>query len=147
MRGEYNTTIDSRRSNKGSPPLARGVLDHCNERATLVRITPACAGSTSNGFMVSTAIQDHPRLRGEYMFIILIRLLNQGSPPLARGVRLNITFYGNRKGSPPLARGVRLNITFYGNRKGSPPLARGVPAPRQTHGTPTRITPACAGST
>ena len=50
LRGEYVDFTENAILILGSPPLARGVLDHCNERATLVRITPACAGSTCSLF-------------------------------------------------------------------------------------------------
>ena len=53
----------------------------------MVRITPACAGSTAEGIVRDRHFEDHPRLRGEYDQKTDQKNDNSGSPPLARGVR------------------------------------------------------------
>ena len=50
----------------GSPPPARGARNGVPLGFFGVGITPACAGSTQVGWRLVTALQDHPRLRGEH---------------------------------------------------------------------------------
>ena len=61
------------------------------------RITPACAGSTNEDFKMIFGKKDHPRLRGEYNFLLDGMTAITGSPPLARGVHglatLDATYY------------------------------------------------------
>ena len=66
MRGEYDGTCQTRSGELGSPPLARGVLLSRKVFAFLIRITPACAGSTKINEIEILNGGDHPRLRGEY---------------------------------------------------------------------------------
>ena len=127
MRGEYFALITVTPSLAGSPPLARGVpLQHL-PLVRIVRITPACAGSTDNFRCAFCWAKDHPRLRGEYSLSFIFILLFKGSPPLARGVQMV---------QPAASR-----------ETGSPPLARGVQTVGETTVRNDRITPACAGST
>src|SRR5690606_32722845 len=53
-----------------------------------VRITPACAGSTSTRWSPATGWPDHPRMRGEHGVQRRVPDLLIGSPPHARGARL-----------------------------------------------------------
>ena len=87
MRGEYRICLCFRCFCRGSPPLARGVLCKSPVCNTLIRITPACAGSTPSGSDADGDRKDHPRLRGEYEFGQDLESEEQGSPPLARGVQ------------------------------------------------------------
>ena len=66
LRGEYQFSAPTLSSSTGSPPLARGVRQANGLMLTTIRITPACAGSTGNRFLLCIGFQDHPRLRGEY---------------------------------------------------------------------------------
>ena len=132
----------------GSPPLARGVLCLLISLAQSQRITPACAGSTLKLSPICFVKRDHPRLRGEYSETFAFALPPSGSPPLARGVRVNNgKSYIYTKDHPRL-RGeypfVPLCIVII---PGSPPLARGVLASFDCVSWYDRITPACAGST
>ena len=86
LRGEYFCAHPRVQVFSGSPPLARGVPNSFNSQALQIRITPACAGSTSVITFLFLLSRDHPRLRGEYRQILQHRLPLQGSPPLARGV-------------------------------------------------------------
>ena len=127
MRGEYFALITVTPSLAGSPPLARGVpLQHL-PLVRIVRITPACAGSTMEQPFDAHESKDHPRLRGEYYLHLSSCFSFQGSPPLARGVQMV---------QPAASR-----------ETGSPPLARGVQTVGETTVRNDRITPACAGST
>ena len=87
LRGEYFISLGTDTEILGSPPLARGVLSIFQKLRNLIRITPACAGSTlfvDNSF---AANRDHPRLRGEYLPQQEVLCVVSGSPPLARGVQ------------------------------------------------------------
>ena len=88
LRGEYFTSDSFIMYHLGSPPLARGVLSSSNPSNSIVRITPACAGSTRGTAAGYCGKQDHPRLRGEYYSKSAHLLSCDGSPPLARGVQL-----------------------------------------------------------
>ena len=89
LRGEYAPLSTCVASNGGSPPLARGVrVEHMRDLRQL-RITPACAGSTCRTHEGLEAVEDHPRLRGEYCKRMHRLLRRRGSPPLARGVLLS----------------------------------------------------------
>ena len=67
LRGEYESRYTLYRHRLGSPPLARGVLGIITLSRLQLRITPACAGSTTPFPCAHCIIQDHPRLRGEYL--------------------------------------------------------------------------------
>ena len=46
MRGEHKTAVGSLRANLGSSPHARGALPKEDAHNVIMRIIPACAGST-----------------------------------------------------------------------------------------------------
>ena len=147
MRGEYKFPKSRMTPLLGSPPLARGVHKLSKYIRKLVRITPACAGSTVSIAPRKLPRQDHPRLRGEYNLQLMVESIRLGSPPLARGVPIcrsdsQITFRITPAcaGSTPVAcakcsisedhprlRGEYF-ICLHGGFRfiGSPPLARGV---------------------
>ena len=66
LRGEYIFGIFAIPDRLGSPPLARGVQIRNEGDGAKLRITPACAGSTENFYLLICFARDHPRLRGEY---------------------------------------------------------------------------------
>ena len=111
------------------------------------RITPAYAGSTKSKSTASARKEDHPRLRGEYVFATVQTLPVRGSPPLTRGVRLSmINFQWQNRITPAYAGSTNLFSGFQPyiedhprlrgeyvysfpdskNCQGSPPLTRGV---------------------
>ena len=113
-------------------------------------------------------IQDHPRLRGEYLVFMVGTAIFTGSPPLARGVPLAIPYISNHFRITPACAGstalcsFRIFVTkdhprlrgeysrstrFAFFKPGSPPLARGVRQLASAQNVYRRITPACAGST
>ena len=68
-----------------SPLLARGKgLNGVNQKA-YTGITPACAGKSFRRLPHPSALEDHPRLRGEKSCWLLAIREMLGSPPLARG--------------------------------------------------------------
>ena len=88
MRGEYERERLNELFDKGSPPLARGILISASDCGLLDGITPACAGNTFLAEMHRTGEGDHPRLRGEYFSNSSQTFGVRGSPPLARGIRI-----------------------------------------------------------
>ena len=86
LRGEYKRSRRSMKEQTGSPPLARGVQLLIIFILQYVRITPACAGSTSYLLHLLRLRWDHPRLRGEYNRFYGAATGSVVSPPLARGV-------------------------------------------------------------
>ena len=89
LRGEYIKRGKIFSDGLGSPPLARGIPWCQIRRHFMTGITPACAGNTRFITKIRRVAWDHPRLRGEYGKVLLVRQLSIGSPPLARGIPLN----------------------------------------------------------
>ena len=52
--------------------------------------TPAYAGNTSDPSSTIPVFRDHPRLRGEYGRLPVPLIVPVGSPPLARGIPIQI---------------------------------------------------------
>ena len=92
LRGEYSCLRPLCRKCKGSPPLARGIPHHFYLCLILNRITPACAGNTHMEKLCLFRLEDHPRLRGEYLLIDSVAVGRIGSPPLARGILRSVCF-------------------------------------------------------
>ena len=70
MRGEYAFAILFPPKCQGSPPHARGIPAISNPSSSDPGITPACAGNTENQVHTWRFHWDHPRMRGEYVFMI-----------------------------------------------------------------------------
>ena len=155
-------------SNRGSSPLARGLLLPLRRRARRIRIIPARAGFTTDEALALGEIEDHPRSRGVYGDDRGETGEGAGSSPLARGLRVAVEivpalrgiiparagFTQHRPGTVrgggdhPRSRGVyRAPVTRLGGRGGSSPLARGLLRHRQPLSVVVRIIPARAGFT
>ena len=127
MRGEYCVLFHFSDWGRGSPPLARGILEKMSDESHPPGITPACAGNTSGFSGFCSSCKDHPRLRGEYKERAKKSRPSWGSPPLARGIPPTITNVEPISGITPLARGIHVCGVKHNKRP--------------------RITPACAGNT
>ena len=148
MRGEYFSSPLGISICRGSPPLARGILLFSSWDKHLPGITPACAGNTGWWRRRKRLLRDHPRLRGEYLrkSFPLTNLI--GSPPLARGILLNLRLRRSIRRITPACAGNTISKDFpqcliqdhprlrgeycylrrwRQGRQGSPPLARGIP--------------------
>ena len=168
LRGEYTLRNKSSFRCMGSPPLARGIrrISRWGKRST--GITPACAGNTTSGQTVITAVWDHPRLRGEYSALDALNLFGVGSPPLARGILGNeltplwktgitpacagntppaVIWRGTTRDHPRLRGEYDYCYSILEVPAGSPPLARGIRKPPAVCPWLQGITPACAGNT
>ena len=148
MRGEYFSSPLGISICRGSPPLARGIQVGGGHHTTGTRITPACAGNTVIFNITAKDPGDHPRLRGEYRLVAAEKAVTQGSPPLARGILLNLRLRRSIRRITPACAGNTISKDFpqcliqdhprlrgeycylrrwRQGRQGSPPLARGIP--------------------
>ena len=168
MRGEHWTPRPRLTETRGSSPHARGAPRAARHVRGREGIIPACAGSTSAARTTWIPSRDHPRMRGEHGWWVLIILLALGSSPHARGAppgegrsrlrpRIIPACAGSTRTPPRPAtpsrdhprmrgehEGYALNVESW---QGSSPHARGaLIAVLVTEATP-RIIPACAGST
>ena len=168
MRGENVNGVQRCADRLGSPPLARGKLDAALFDEVQARITPACAGKTSQLFCAASLLGDHPRLRGENYKEVYEDDDGKGSPPLARGKPDLGDLRGYTERITPACAGktwiqteIALDIGDHPRlrgenhlegipateQEGSPPLARGKQYISIRQCNPSRITPACAGKT
>ena len=68
----------------GSPPRVRERLYPSSRLSHLTRITPACAGKTSQTLALSQTNADHPRVCGKDFYLLSEVYLPHGSPPRVR---------------------------------------------------------------
>ena len=73
-RGEYPLTWRIQLPSEGSSPLSRGIRRSPRQDVPRRRIIPALAGNTSAPESQSPSRWDHPRSRGEYEHIAMLRL-------------------------------------------------------------------------
>ena len=85
MRGEQTGATVYLQPWSGSPPHARGAVAQTAVPLPWYGITPACAGSSSSSYPDVMLNWDHPRMRGEQVFVHNLSFEFQGSPPHARG--------------------------------------------------------------
>ncbi len=148
LRGEHPLGRRSTAPSGGSPPPARGAPQGRRRRVHVLRITPACAGSTSPPRTCGAGCGDHPRLRGEHVHPARTLRRSRGSPPPARGALPRCLRRHPACRITPRLRGEHgfwpiLSAT----NRGSPPPARGAQRHQRFLGVDVGITPACAGST
>ena len=105
LRGEYQSKQTGSLSGGGSPPLARGIPMTQAVCAHPIRITPACAGNTTDSKLEGRLHRDHPRLRGEYEESRGTDNGRLGSPPLARGIHLFRLWHGYKHRITPACAG------------------------------------------
>ena len=168
MRGEDPIVPLQSLAPYGSPPHARGRLQHLRSGLLLHRITPACAGKTAMDNAFADGGEDHPRMRGEDSREKNTQTYIMGSPPHARGRlsgmaaslrswRITPACAGKTIGRPftkptymdhPRMRGEDTARTPANTpANGSPPHARGRLIHVRIPIGHDRITPACAGKT
>ena len=116
--------------------------------AFMRRIIPARAGFTKTSIPSQCAAADHPRSRGVYYNEIGHETIDQGSSPLARGLRLPGP-HGPGEGRiiPARAGFTALGARDPGDGGGSSPLARGLLTRFLNATAEKRIIPARAGFT
>ena len=168
VRGEHQDSSSGPENEGGSSPRARGARVGSLLHVLVLRIIPACAGSTSPKPPCRRAERDHPRVRGEHRGFVSVNDGPAGSSPRARGAlvltsrllslgriipacagsTLEAQHSAPGKADHPRVRGehsrrLRANEAA----EGSSPRARGARG-RYRHVQNLRgIIPACAGST
>ena len=167
-RGVYIGTFPYNDADRGSSPLARGLLPPTGRGSSAWRIIPARAGFTAERQGCGRRLRDHPRSRGVYNVPAPPTGWDAGSSPLARGLpslpgllsraggiipaRAGFTAdagaRGGLTGDHPRSRGVYLPAwAAEALAEGSSPLARGLPMEPIITPAVTGIIPARAGFT
>ena len=168
VRGEHDAIDGKTITGAGSSPRARGARRPLLLRQLPNGIIPACAGSTRAPSSVCPGRRDHPRVRGEHLYLGGGADVTPGSSPRARGARGAAPPRRPRRGiipacagstrcscrapawrrDHPRVRGEHKGVSARLLRKeGSSPRARGAPRGRTGGTRCARIIPACAGST
>ena len=87
IRGEHGGADGDVPVTEGSSPHTRGALWNGIRVAAGWRIIPAYAGSTMLPSLALASSQDHPRIRGEHVFLSSSGSFSPGSSPHTRGAR------------------------------------------------------------
>ena len=166
MCGEKRASCRRRAKTDGSPPRVRGKGSALPDSATVMGITPACAGKRRRATGCGCRAEDHPRVCGEKNHYLESKHMYLGSPPRVRGKEAmkNITRTIRRitpacAGKSAAAQGRRRrggdHPRVCGEKHaqdpeeryawGSPPRVRGKATVLQHRGGFFGITPACAG--
>ena len=167
LRGEQHGVLCRHSMSPGSPPPARGTARASRPSPPPLRITPACAGNSTNCRSLPRPRGDHPRLRGEQLQNRLPLTWRLGSPPPARGTvvglallrvgrRITPACAGNSSTCLSEAKALEDHPRLRGEQQagpvgaldlhGSPPPARGTVNGRCGRCAAGGITPACAGN-
>ncbi len=85
MCGDHTIRMSAKRMAKGSPPHVRGPHLGNPDGHVHIRITPACAGTTSRWRDSDGIGRDHPRMCGDHEAQCYKALRDEGSPPHVRG--------------------------------------------------------------
>ena len=90
MCGKYVVVIVSNGTESGSPPHVREIHISSFSLASSIRITPACAGNTPAKVDFDGYQEDHPRMCGKYVVVIVSNGTESGSPPHVREIRKEV---------------------------------------------------------
>ncbi len=152
----------------GSSPPARGPRGLARLAAPVVRLIPACAGTTGQHPTGRRLPGAHPRLRGDHQTTKTCRSKNSGSSPPARGPQVSVSQVSSSQGLIPACAGTTERMSpspaaswahprlrgdhssdncFLSSTRGSSPPARGPRSRRRPPPWRTRLIPACAGTT
>ena len=94
----------------GSSPHTRGARELASSATMRSWIIPAYAGSTFGDPGGSSALPDHPRIRGEHVRTALGEWWADGSSPHTRGAPPPLRLLPGLRGSSPHTRGARLSF-------------------------------------
>ena len=168
MRGEHGRERHLIGGVAGSAPRARGTLPPKAAAHLIDRVSPACAGNTSDSCWGFLACLSQPRVRGEHVFTYDPQGSYGGSAPRARGTRrvgghearghrVSPACAGNTQGSArepskgsgqPRVRGEHIStVRSSSSLDGSAPRARGTQIEDEARPSIERVSPACAGNT
>ena len=128
LRGEDSVEEQNFAPPTETPPLTRGRPFDFAHLGFSLGNTPAYAGKTTSKYPQGTAVQKHPRLRGEDHLKIDKSELAEETPPLTRG-RLDMSFLPFRSlGNTPAYAGKTEKIpSEKADLTETPPLTRGRP--------------------
>ena len=84
MCGNHVFSRSASSSIRGSPPRVREPHVAVAVSEDVSRITPACAGTTSHSFQNRFQDEDHPRVCGNHVLVLIRFPLLLGSPPRVR---------------------------------------------------------------
>ena len=129
MRGEDPVVDKPVDNSNGSPPHARGRLGDFFVKSGDKRITPACAGKTKHRRYRQVSLSDHPRMRGEDPDSARTIACTIGSPPHARGRRLDLSENVHENGITPACAGKTTNVDFALFEEQDHPRMRGEDGP------------------
>ena len=87
MCGEHTYSNIEQSWIEGSSPRVRGTPGRARNGVGKLGIIPACAGNTSVGEDVESAIGDHPRVCGEHFDVLTDKGEKAGSSPRVRGTQ------------------------------------------------------------
>ena len=167
MRGERSAPFCELVAIVGSSPHARGTRRVWNQRMSLKRFIPACAGNAHRYSAGRSVYPVHPRMRGERCRRSSFTPPASGSSPHARGTLPLKTTVGPDKRFIPACAGnattefcsfamTAVHPRMRGERRqmipnnarpdGSSPHARGTPTYKGQPGGIWRFIPACAGN-
>ena len=124
-RGEYLQSCSHMATDMGSSPLSRGIPNGVPPVSGFGRIIPALAGNTCNPRPHSAPTWDHPRSRGEYLVNSGRALVDGGSSPLSRGIRLSALRLSVVEGIIPALAGNTGGRLVGAPRLGDHPRSRG----------------------
>ena len=91
----------------GSPPHMRGKVLRAAPFGFSTRITPAYAGKSELCVLVAELTEDHPRICGEKLLLVVCLAPVMGSPPHMRGKVTSAFFVESRTGITPAYAGKR----------------------------------------
>ena len=164
--GEKSIILKTSSESIGSPPRGRGKGTDAHKCLSCQGITPAWAGKSFRGDLVSRQLQDHPRVGGEKLVEAGRISQEEGSPPRGRGKEYSHARNGNSEGITPAWAGKRHCISGCSQRqwdhprvggekschplryrrwRGSPPRGRGKACSPHGLDAGKGITPAWAG--
>ena len=126
MRGVYEWETGEGQAACGSSPHARGLLAEDVAAGQHVGIIPACAGFTPLSAAASTAMTDHPRMRGVYRKAFEDYQVVAGSSPHARGLLASRRARNTASGIIPACAGFTLGVPVTVTGVPDHPRMRGV---------------------
>ena len=166
--GEHHTVGRIPRAVVDLPPRVRGARVGDQRASVPVRLTPACAGSTTHDRLPMPQCPTYPRVCGEHECEVAHYPLGVDLPPRVRGAHTYSVLTADPHRLTPacagstsdIARPSRAHSTYprvCGEHSSTssppdtdadlPPRVRGALTMRATVRCPSRLTPACAGST
>ena len=147
VRGDVKLGVVLRKSDRGSPPRARGRQPDVDCLRVIPGLTPACAGTSDRVTQVWVCGWAHPRVRGDVRLDPRAAVRRRGLTPACAGTSARVDQAVADAAAHPRVRGdVLARRCLTCDAQGSPPRARGRRPPTRTAAGRRGLTPACAGT-